>query len=1847
MKFLFNFTCTKFNTNFFRLFSTTNNVFEISSSKIDAKTYTFKRIESDKENIEKFNMNTDNNLSINFLKTKIRDFLLEYYNEDNYKITLIMTADKGCLIVYGSDDLNKYIVKNLNTFVEKILIELYLATEEYPIDNIELWIEKDRETSTNSILSESSKISYNSLPSALINHKTNKRNYSTFSNRRLFSISTLRPNIKKELFVNSDINNVIFKEYDKYNHKAVLFLPTLLPFMHLISAINKNNNINDDYSLLINFKDFYLSFTNTFKQLELGKYSFEYYFYIKTLEDYCLTECYTQDFLDTNCLNSIMGSRGYCTFLNILDTFDPNELENIYSVHSTGITNRLKEILEIDKSVAEIDLNRETLLVITKVNEINNKQLSKEQDTFKTKIPGLQVGYTKRFYSTSNFNLCTLNNKAQTQYYSTKINVNTKQPINKVIHIAFSDYVNYGSDSYINIFKNNLTLGVKYSYIVKISKDNLYYTLSERQKFFLLDGSAMDEVRLDYFEDYLHVNLSRVLELYKKVIDGECDVITFEFSPLFNDTNIKEFEIKNLELVNSRLPLKSYNRIKKEFSLFDTNILNYKGTLLNFNINDCEFTNNIEDLNYFSFENVKYLNYNKYYYVKYRGKSYVVTEYIKDNIKIKQCLDKFGINLYYVEDTIKEDGGFIRKEGNFYTHFSSENEITNIQKDITFNSIFSKLKLSDKPSVNQNIGTIDLETFKHDETSLCYAIGFYTENDSKMYYIDKDNLDSYILIHNCINELLRPKYKPFTFYCHNLGGFDAPFIIKALLEFNKNVDKAERYTFNSFTRDGNIIRLTIRRRVEGKIRSITLNDSLPILSMSLRSLCKAYKVEQAKSYFPYDFVNKNTLFYVGNTPNKSYYLFSAKDGTSEEDFNKFYESSYSKTWSLQQETLNYLMLDLKSLYEVIKIVNLQLFLLFDIQMTESSTVSGIAMRIFLNKFYKNTDKLPLINSRQIYNDIYKAYYGGRVEVFIPKPINNEKLYYYDVNSLYPYASLNDLPGLNWNYNEFIQKPNLYDLFGFYYCKVESNNNYLGLLPFRNEKGGLSFPKGKWYGWYFSEELKLAAKYGYKIEIIKGYTTDKSKNVFEEFVNSIYQVKLKPRNNAEKNVAKLILNSLIGRFGMNPDKLVTKLLNNKEHLTVCSTRVLKNSIILDDDNYLDTFSTDINKDVCNEFGLDYTKVLNSKNFYIEKAKPISNNTISISTAAAILSYSRIYMADTMQMILNKGGRIYYTDTDSIVTNIKLPDNMIDSNELGKFKLEHEVVEAYFISDKTYLIKNIEGKVIKKAKSVKEDSLDIKDYIRFYNMEVYESAIKTTAKRDYTRGSVNIDSKKVTLNIDKYTKRERIFINKSWVNSKPIWINCVDKSLILYDNHRHKSVISYNKVNKFDIILYTNNKILTFDHTNKRLKLDSDCKWVETKPFNLKIKDITYKYRTLAYSISGENTNTLLTILNHLIIKLNIKNFINYIVSNIKGIFINFILFILCIITSIILFYFMDESLDSMGESGYLDFNNFNLKDYPITNNESISHYKNLSYDKSNLLKTNKYKVYLSNSNLRPIHLSLYDLNKYVSTHIDLLHPKYNYLRGSSLSDFSKEYYYSRREWVSSENVSHLIKYYRFNFDYINTEFRPAYLKKYLYPIINDLWHNIISNNISNKNSFKSIDSIKDYSLEYLLDKCNNNKIKISTLDFINIMNNITSYFTEGHTTSWDKLKLINNLTTHTFSASPESYVDLSHNSNTSLINPYGASSVNDKVLISINNNITLNTSNFSLRSTSNILTQNNINLQIPSTPVQDGAELDMRSPLLEVSPLISDNKSDLGANSNLTNSEILKWRNEIWKTRNRS
>lgn len=108
------------------------------------------------------------------------------------------------------------------------------------------------------------------------------------------------------------------------------------------------------------------------------------------------------------------------------------------------------------------------------------------------------------------------------------------------------------------------------------------------------------------------------------------------------------------------------------------------------------------------------------------------------------------------------------------------------------------------------------------------------------------------------------------------------------------------------------------------------------------------------------------------------------------------------------------------------------------------------------------------------------------------------------------------------------------------------SNYLGILPLRTN--GLIFPFGIWESWYFSQELKFAQECGYKITILKGYEFDRSKEVFNSYIQDIYKQKVNATNSTNKTLAKSLLNNLLGRLGIDLQKYDTSLLTKDEFET---------------------------------------------------------------------------------------------------------------------------------------------------------------------------------------------------------------------------------------------------------------------------------------------------------------------------------------------------------------------------------------------------------------------------------------------------------------------------------------------------------------------------------------------------------------------------------------------------------------------------------------------------------------------------------------------------------------------------
>jgi len=115
-------------------------------------------------------------------------------------------------------------------------------------------------------------------------------------------------------------------------------------------------------------------------------------------------------------------------------------------------------------------------------------------------------------------------------------------------------------------------------------------------------------------------------------------------------------------------------------------------------------------------------------------------------------------------------------------------------------------------------------------------------------------------------------------------------------------------------------------------------------------------------------------------------------------------------------------------------------------------------------------KIPIIVGKA-YNDLSQAYSGGLVDVYKP---TGENLYHSDVNSLYPFAMLQDMPV---RAPVFTTETDLDSLFGFVLAKVIAPKGLkCPVLPCRLGER-LICPIGSWEGWYFTEERKLEINLG--------------------------------------------------------------------------------------------------------------------------------------------------------------------------------------------------------------------------------------------------------------------------------------------------------------------------------------------------------------------------------------------------------------------------------------------------------------------------------------------------------------------------------------------------------------------------------------------------------------------------------------------------------------------------------------------------------------------------------------------------------------------------------------------------
>lgn len=429
------------------------------------------------------------------------------------------------------------------------------------------------------------------------------------------------------------------------------------------------------------------------------------------------------------------------------------------------------------------------------------------------------------------------------------------------------------------------------------------------------------------------------------------------------------------------------------------------------------------------------------------------------------------------------------------------------------------------------------------------------------------------------------------------------------------------------------------------------------------------------------------------------------------------------------ELREYLKDDCRALYESLEVFTKT----FDIK--PKLTIASTAFNVVLSTTYKNIPLKKLLKNFMTKDQedfVRKSYKGGRVEVFqrFAEDVNS-----YDINSLYPYVMQN----FNYPFGKlYEQDGENFDIMmnkgklGIAECLIKSPDQNIPYLAFKYDDK-LVFPTGEWKDTLTSLEIIEARKRGYTIKIIKGLIWNKKGRVFRQYVDTYYTIK-SGSTGAKRECAKLFLNSPYGKFGQSR--------TNKAIKTIDEMIQKGRSI------------NDASFDGGHLFSFDETSY--------------QNRSINPVYATFVTAYARHVLYLGIETVLNLGGEIYYCDTDSLKTNIELPQELVHSTDLGKWDFEGHYKESVFVSPKLYSMLGEE--TVKKAKGVYKENIetlsftDFKELITEGREITFESERVSGVMEHFKRKSTNkekyISTLKTTKKIcSKFSKRSLIDNSKT--------------------------------------------------------------------------------------------------------------------------------------------------------------------------------------------------------------------------------------------------------------------------------------------------------------------------------------------------------------------------------------------------------------------------------------------------------------------------------------------------------
>jgi DNA polymerase elongation subunit (family B) len=409
--------------------------------------------------------------------------------------------------------------------------------------------------------------------------------------------------------------------------------------------------------------------------------------------------------------------------------------------------------------------------------------------------------------------------------------------------------------------------------------------------------------------------------------------------------------------------------------------------------------------------------------------------------------------------------------------------------------------------------------------------------------------------------------------------------------------------------------------------------------------------------------------------------------------------NYHSIDELPEEEIKYITNDVRIMVELIKYL-------------QEKGVKGITMS---SSAYKNWqqekymlahNEMKKDSNEEIVEIVRKSYRGGITKV---NPnyagIEFNDVISFDVNSLYPSVMYeNPMPigeGKIYKSVEEGRKDNryLFIVVAFVqYAKVRD-----GMHAFIGNTSGFSYARKYSYDdvlenkmiYLWLDEYRLfELVYDAQVEILKVVGWKKANNVFTNYIDRWYKVKENARNDVERSLAKLMLNSLYGKFGMN-DNRITKL-----------PVAIGDKII-------------------------YRLVDNNTTYYYKEV------------ASYITSKARCKLASFMNRC---GDKFLYCDTDSVYyIGHEIPEifkDVVDPKKLGYWKYEGHYTRFKALKAKCYLKQLDDGTIERRIAGCPKECAELINFDNFApNLKL--SNAKRCKKK--VKGAIVIGNTDFTINI----------------------------------------------------------------------------------------------------------------------------------------------------------------------------------------------------------------------------------------------------------------------------------------------------------------------------------------------------------------------------------------------------------------------------------------------------------------------------------------------------------------------